>query len=56
MKIEYRRKRLTPEQKVQLVSDYNAGIAISNLLDRFGISKATLYRILKEPLEKYEKA
>ena len=55
MKIEYRRKRLTPEQKVQLVSDYIAGIAIQTLLNRFGVSKATLYRILKEPIEKYEK-
>ena len=55
MEITYRRKRLTPEQKVQLVSDYIAGIAIQTLLDRFGVSKATLYRILKEPIEKYEK-
>ena len=53
--INYRKKRLTPEQKVQLVSDYNAGLPILTLTERFSIHRTTLYRILREPLENYEK-
>lgn len=49
--IPNRRNKLTPEQKVQLVSDYRAGLPIALITEKFTINKTTLYRILKQTPE-----
>lgn len=52
MEIKYRQKNLTSEEKVQIVTDYNAGIPVSEICKRYEISHMTVYRTLKTMVEK----
>ena len=49
-----RLRRLTPEQKVQLVSDYVAKIPIKDIAEKFGVHRSSVHRILNESTENYE--
>jgi hypothetical protein len=46
--MKLRQPRITPEQKVQILTDYNSNMKISEILKRNNISQGTLYRIIKE--------
>ena len=39
--------RISIETKVKVVTDYKAGLLISEIMQRHNISKATLYRIIR---------
>jgi transposase len=51
-KIEYRMKYLTPEQEVAIVTDYNAGMKVTDIQKRHGISRVTIYNVLKRVVKK----
>lgn len=51
MIVPNRRKKLTPEQKVQLVSGYIAKLPLKVLQERYGVTRQTIYRILKQTPE-----
>ena len=39
--------KFSPEQKVRIVTDYNARVPIKDIMVRNKVSKATLYRIIR---------
>lgn len=47
MTVQYRQKNLTSEQKAQITTDYNAGMPVSEICERYKISHMTVYRALK---------
>ena len=48
MEVNYRQKRLTEEEKIRIVTDYNAGMKIPDIMQRYGVSSVmTIYRTLK---------
>ncbi len=51
MKVKYRLKRLSVEEKVQIVTSYNGGMPIADIMKKFEISKATLYRTLSTAVD-----
>ena len=48
MKLEYRNKPLTQDQKVKLVTDYASGMPIKDMMTKYGVSRQTIYNILKK--------
>ena len=54
MKVEYRNKRLPINEQIYLVTDYNAGIKIKDLMEKYGVSKGTIYNILKKQVTETE--
>ena len=42
------------EQKVSLVTDYNAGMALNDIMEKYAISRGTLYKVLKTLAKKAE--
>lgn len=55
MEVQYRRRRLTLEEKEQVVKDYNGEngkMEIDEILVKHHISKMTLYRILRQQVER----
>lgn len=53
MEINRRARRLTPEEKVSIVEDYNIGMPILDIMTKNDISLSTVYRVLKA-MEKKE--
>lgn len=51
MQINYRRKYLTTEEQISLTNDYNSGMDIEDIINKYKISKATIYRTLKRKIE-----
>lgn len=48
MEIKYRRrKNLTVEEKVAIVTDYNADMSIADIKARYSVDRDTIYRILR---------
>jgi uncharacterized protein YjcR len=47
MKLEYRNKPLTKDQKVKLVTDYAANMKVKDIMAKYDISRTTIYNILK---------
>ncbi len=54
MEIRYRRKNLTPEEKVRIATDYNAGMPTRDICNRYSVSRMTIYRTLKAMAKKEE--
>lgn len=52
--IKYRQRNLTPEQKVAIVTDYNAHMLVVDIIARHHIGRSTLYRVLKDMVQKEE--
>ena len=46
--MKLRKPRITDEQISQVVTDYNAGLKVDDILERNHIARNTLYRILKK--------
>lgn len=46
--IKMRNRKLTADEQIAILSDYKAGIKIKDIIEKFNISKPTLYRILKQ--------
>lgn len=56
MEINYRiRNKLSDEDKLRLVTDYNAGMKLADLVARYEVSTNTIYRILKAMAKKVQK-
>lgn len=68
MEIKYRRKRQTKEVQVKkkpiphrlskemvirLITDYNAGMSLTDLVVRYGVSRNTIYYHLRRQVEEY---
>lgn len=52
MEIKRRQKRLTPEEKLRVVTDYNGGIAMPIIMVKYGIkSRKTIYNILNSVIK-----
>ena len=47
MKIKYRNNRLPINEQIYVVTDYAAKIPVKDILAKYGISRGTLYSILK---------
>ena len=54
MKVEYRNKRLPINEQIYLATDYMAGLKIKDLMVKYGVSKGTIYNILKKQVTKEE--
>lgn len=52
--INYRVTPLNIEQEVAIVTDYNAGMPIAEIMEKHEISKMTLYRVLKRVVKRSE--
>lgn len=50
--MKLRKPRISGETKARVITDYNAGISIGEILKRNNISLGTLYRILKQKIKK----
>lgn len=50
VKIKYRQKIITPEQQVQIVSDYRSGIIVKDIAKRNKCHVSSVYRILKKKI------
>lgn len=46
MEIKYRNKRITLEERVEIVKDYNKGLPIAKIMEKYSTSMATIYRVL----------
>jgi|WetSurMetagenome_2_1015567.scaffolds.fasta_scaffold690432_2 Mor family transcriptional regulator len=45
MKIKIRNTKLTIEHQVKLITDYNAGMPIVDIMKKYKVSRATIYNI-----------
>lgn len=52
MEIRYRQKNLTMDEKVRIVTDYNAGMSLADIMKRYEISQNTIYRTLRSMAKK----
>ena len=48
--MKLRKPRITPEQKTNAISDYNAGFKVDEILKRNKIARNTFYSILHKEL------
>lgn len=48
MKINFRQPRLTEDEHLAIVNDYNAGMKVDEILKKHNIGKMRLYRLLKK--------
>ena len=47
MKIEYRNKQLPINEQIYLLTDYRGGMKIKAIMEKYNVSKTTIYNILK---------
>lgn len=47
MEINMRYKRLTEEDRVKIVNDYNARMPIKDIMSKYKVARRTIYRTLK---------
>ncbi len=47
MEIKWRAKNVDKETALRIVTDYNAGMKIRLICERYAITKTTLYAVLK---------
>lgn len=52
MKIKLRNKRLTIDEQVSLLTDYMAGWTLQSLIEKYGISRTTIYNIVNREIER----
>jgi len=45
--VKWRRRVLTPEEIQHMILDYNQNMPIKEITAKYGMSKATIYNILK---------
>ena len=45
-----RRKTLTLEQQVKLQTDYSAGLPLREIENKYGVSRTTIYNVLKKEI------
>jgi Mor family transcriptional regulator len=50
MKIKYRKKTLTLDEQINLISDYNAGMPVKEIEARYGVSRTTIYNVLRKEI------
>jgi Mor family transcriptional regulator len=46
--IKYRRRKVTPDIELRLITDYNSGMPVKDIMERYKISRDTIYRILRK--------
>lgn len=49
--IKYRKKHISNETKVNIVSDYKAGLPINEIKARYHISHTAIYNYLKQAIQ-----
>uniref|UniRef100_A0A6M3J303 Putative DNA binding, helix-turn-helix domain containing protein n=1 Tax=viral metagenome TaxID=1070528 RepID=A0A6M3J303_9ZZZZ len=50
MEVKFRNKRLSITDQVSVVTDYNGGMSVKDILEKYKISRGTLYNILKKQI------
>jgi len=48
MEIKYRVRKLIDIEKKGIVKDYNLGIPLLKIMEKYGIAKTTIYRVLQQ--------
>lgn len=48
MDVLYRRAKLDHKAKERIARDYNAGMAVTAILAKYGIGRSTLYKVLRD--------
>ena len=54
MKIEYRNKQLPINEVIYLVTDYNSGMKVKDIMKKYDVSRTTIYNLLKRQVTKEE--
>lgn len=52
MEVNYRQKKLSIEDKINIVTDYNAGMKMKDIAARYKVSVNTIYRTLRTMVKK----
>ena len=54
VEIRYRQKNLTEEEKMRIVTDYNAGMKMRDICNFYAVSRVTVYRVLRTIVKEKE--